>query len=398
MREKAALRLLESPGIEAVLAEAAAALLGPMNRWTLLRTHHRPGAGVTGIYSVQFGHRDGSLEGFLCVTTVDVPGGGHRSLQLEGPAGEILTVWSHPHDPMLPALPWSSNPSAVGQALFNDETASLSPVSYRPLRRAVLRASAGEEVRYLKVLRPGQASGLRNRHELLQAAGVPVPELIDCPIEELVVTEAASGVPLAAQLMNDGARLLDPSSIIELLLGLPADAMQLPARTPWAARVRDYAEGALAALPGEAYRIARIAETVEGLLAAAPTGPLVPTHGDFHEGNLLVTGNRITGVLDVDTLGPGRLVDDLACFLAHLAVLPSVDARYRHVPAALERFRASFMEVVDPSVLNAGAAGVALTLVAGAKRSTRPARSWEADALGRLQVAESFLRSARAGG
>ena len=50
-------------------------------------------------------------------------------------------------------------------------------------------------------------------------------------------------------------------------------------------------------------------------------GPVVATHGDFHEGQLTVTrvgeGWRPSGLLDVDTVGPGHRVDDLACLVAH---------------------------------------------------------------------------------
>ena len=61
-----------------------------------------------------------------------------------------------------------------------------------------------------------------------------------------------------------------------------------------------------------------------GLAGVAPGNE--PTHGDFHEGQLFVAGGVITGVLDVDTVGPGRRADDLACLLAHLSTVQRMTA------------------------------------------------------------------------
>ncbi|MGC8035516.1 phosphotransferase, partial [Salmonella enterica] len=77
-------------------------------------------------------------------------------------------------------------------------------------------------------------------------------------------------------------------------------------------------------------------------------GPVVPTHGDFYEANVLMQEETISCLLDVDSLGPGHRVDDLACFLGHVAVLPAVDSRYVHAPAALDRFARVFAQAVDP--------------------------------------------------
>jgi hypothetical protein len=97
--------------------------------------------------------------------------------------------------------------------------------------------------------------------------------------------------------------------------------------------------------------------------------------------------------MDVDSLGPGHLVDDLACFVGHLAVLPAVHTGYVHIPAALERFCAVFETAVDPAGLRGRAAGVALSLVAGAKTADG-GDGWQQDALQRLAVAEGLAADA----
>ena len=47
------------------------------------------------------------------------------------------------------------------------------------------------------------------------------------------------------------------------------------------------------------------AARIIGLLPDTEPGPVVPSHGDFYEANLLVDGGEITGLLDVDAVGPG---------------------------------------------------------------------------------------------
>lgn len=384
--------LLEGPAIGPALSAAAAALLGTLESWSLRGLHHRPGAGVTGIYAVRCGSTDGPIDGFLCVSTRNLEGHFRRSVRSEGPGSVPLLVWSHPNDPLLPDLAWACDARSVGRDLFGVPAAGLTTLGYRPMRRAVLRAEAAGEVRFLKVLRRGRAAGLRHRHELLFSAGIPVPSPVDSPVHDVLVTRRVPGVPLAQRLMMNGAAELDPRTLVDLLAQLPLSALDLPARPPWAARVHDYARAAATVLPGESGRIAAVASRVQEVIRSVPPGPVVPTHGDFYEGNLLVQDGNVTGVLDLDNVGPGQLVDDLGCFLAHLAVLPCVDARYTEVPAALVRFQHAFEGLVNPLALRARAAGVALTLIAGARKAGQdPSGAWKADALGRLRVAESFL-------
>ena len=82
-------------------------------------------------------------------------------------------------------------------------------------------------------------------------------------------------------------------------------------------------------------------------------------------------------------------MDDLACFLGHLAVLPAVDRRYVHAGRAVERFHRHFAQTVDPAALACRSAAVALSLVAGARDSGR--HDWAEAARGRLDAAERML-------
>lgn len=391
------LAFLEGPGIAEPLRAALATLGRGLDSWFLTQVHHRPGAGATGIYEVASSTAGNSTTSFLCATTARIPSGDPNVVTLNGPDGLRLTVWNHPEDPLLPGLPWACDGQAVGQALFAGQPTVVRTVSYRPLRRAVLVAESGGATRYLKVLRNGNAEPMKRRHSLLTGAGVPAPGLMDVPGQEIVAMMPAEGTPLAELLLRNGADGLAADTLLDLLRRLPDGAMKLPERLAWAVRVRDYAKGAVAVLPDHSARISHLADGVHRLVNSTDAGPKVPSHGDFYEANLLVTGNEVTGLLDVDALGPGHLVDDLACFVAHLAVLPALDPRYVHVPTALERFMHAFDAHVDPAALRARAAGVVVTLIAGAKHSSHHGReaSWQADALERLGIAEDLFRSAR---
>ena len=65
---------------------------------------------------------------------------------------------------------------------------------------------------------------------------------------------------------------------------------------------------------------------VDDARRASEDTALVPGHGDFHAGNVMV-GPRlldpamgpITGLLDLDSVGPGRLDDDLACWFSRFS-------------------------------------------------------------------------------
>ncbi|EMY35463.1 aminoglycoside phosphotransferase [Arthrobacter crystallopoietes BAB-32] len=390
--EAAGLELLESDGMREPLELAVKTIGGSVREWRLSKLQHRPGAGATGIFSVEvaFADRPDRTE-YVCVTSANVPECGLPMVRLQG-GGTNLTAWLYPGDPVLVGLAAACDAAAVAQVAFGGGTAELRMVNYRPLRRAVLTAVQGDKRVFVKVVRPDRAAALLRRHRMLIDAGIPAPEAMAGPADGVVVLREVPGIALAEALMDDGARDLDPQSLINLLHQLPVDALKLSRRPAWAERSTDYAKAAAAVLPGEQERIFRLAERIARLVAVTEAGPVVPTHGDFYEANILADGGRITGLLDVDSLGPGHLVDDLACFIGHLAVLPAVHSAYVHIPQAMERFLQVFDREVDPAGLRGRAAGVALSLVAGAK--TAGSQDWEPDALQRLAAAEELAAAA----
>ncbi|GER21763.1 hypothetical protein NCCP1664_02600 [Zafaria cholistanensis] len=412
--ENLQLALFSAHGSDLVAAALGLEGFAGPDRPRQLQLQHRPGAGISALYELP----PALQAGFVGLSTERRTGSGDGTVRIEIPAEQarglapavpgarlpaeplVVTAWRHPHDPRLPGLPLASDPDRVARLWgCGERLERLETVAYRPLRRAVLRAAfatpgpvVDRRSVYLKVLRPGQAASLHARHTLLRAAGLPVPAVLGGPVEDVLALAEAPGEPLSRRILHDGGTSLDPAAFTELLDGLPAAALALEARPAWSERLRRYADAAASALPAAADRIDGLRGRIEAVLRSTDRGPLVPSHGDFYEANLLMDGPRISGLLDVDAVGPGHRVDDLACFLGHLAVLPAVDARYVHAGAGLEHFGAAFGRSVDPRGLWARSAAVAVSLVAGARTPGAP--GWEPAALARLAAAEDLLERA----
>ncbi|RZU60903.1 aminoglycoside phosphotransferase family protein [Zhihengliuella halotolerans] len=385
--------------------------LDPSNYDTLQPTQvqlqHRPGAGISALYAL----RDGS--GHIGLTTEELPAPAPDSdgtlpyTQLHVPGYEVapqgfdelvVSVWRHPRDPKLPGLAAAAVPERAEVAFgAGDRLTHLETVAYRPLRRAVLRATFAqtepeltERAIYLKVMRPDLADELVERSRLLAGAGLPVPDVLAHQEDGVAAFRELSGASLSRLIMHDGGTSLDPAELVALLDKMPAAVLDLPHRPAWADRVDRYASAARTALPEAAYRIDELERGVRDALDAADRGPLVPTHGDFYEANLLMDENRLVGLLDVDNVGPGRRADDLACLLGHVAVLPAVDPRYVHINEALDHFGSVFERGCDPRALWGSAAGVGVSLIAGA-RVPGQVDEWVPAAMGRLEAAERLL-------
>ena len=131
----------------------------------------------------------------------------------------------------------------------------------------------------------------------------------------------------------------------------------------------------LVELPGRASEIADLGERLLAADARAELGPVVATHGDFYEANIFTVDGRATSVIDIESAGPGHLVDDLATLMAHLVVLPDLSAvHYAQLPGLIDRWYAAFCDVVDGPTLRARTAGLILGLMSGAGEAQASAR------------------------
>lgn len=126
----------------------------------------------------------------------------------------------------------------------------------------------------------------------------------------------------------------------------------------------------------------------------------MPTHGDFYEAQLLLgghgTGTLVTGVLDVDTAGPGLRADDLSCLLAHASLLATVEPGHARATAAVRSGWLREMETgrraVDSRDLRLRVAGVLLSLATGPYRVQQ--KAWRPNTIRRVDLVERWVDAA----
>ena len=154
------------------------------------------------------------------------------------------------------------------------------------------------------------------------------------------------------------------------------------------ARLRRHVRLLRAIVPEESARLERLREALSG---AAPQ-PTVITHGDFHEGNILVGDPGISGLLDVDDAGPGERVDDLGVLIGRIWVLGHGRAGELALRYAADLLRRSEADV-DPAELRRRV-GVALV-----GRATGPFRNqldgWREQTRARIALAERWAGGRR---
>jgi Phosphotransferase enzyme family len=314
-----------------------------------------------------------------------------------------VAVWLYPNDPDLPGLPRAAVPNALALLLnehrvldhpVTGESIALEMISYRPRRRAVLKAvvttSSGPKTFFVKVLRESSYGPTLQRHELLRRARFPAVVVAAATADFILVLHQVPGRPLT-QAIFDEAMPCTAESLIMLLDSLPSGVIAFPRRKPWTGAVATYAEMIAAALPVLDPQLRWLVAQVSGGLAGMPPG-LEPTHGDFHEGQLFVSNGVITGVLDIDTIGPGRRADDLACMIAHLSTMQRMTPEQA---AGLTRLINLWLQVfdtrVDPVELRLRAAGVIVSLATGPYRGQEP--NWQAETARMIESAVSLVQS-----
>lgn len=365
---------------------------GRLLSWRARQVDHQPGQGCTAAYEVRVRWPDGrdTLER-MAACTGRIPDG----VPVLDDGTERVGVWRYPYDPELPALAAAADEAAVAGLLdgfgLGGGPVRLALRAYRPRRRAVVEAVAERGRLFLKVVRPSRVRWLHERHRMLVAAGVPVPPSLGHTPDGLLVLQALPGRSLRQVLRDGDPAAPSGAALLGLLDRLPAALATGRRRRTWAEKAPHYAAVVGAALPEVAERAAGLAAAIG---EASRRGPVVPVHGDLYEAQLLVAGDRITGVLDLDTAGPGERTDDLACVLGHLSVLADL---YRPQATSINRlgarYLAAFERVVDPAQLRYRVAAVVLSLATGPHRVQEP--GWPDATRRRLDLAERWVASGR---
>ncbi|PZF80175.1 phosphotransferase [Jiangella anatolica] len=392
------LALLTGPSVPDILDAALTPAGGTLLDWSVRDVDHRPGDRTTVSYVARVSWSPGDERSETYAATVSGTRPSDGLVVTDG--DRFVQVWRFPYDPELPGLAAACFPSSVGDLLrglgLPPDGVQLRVVSYRPRKRAVIEVVTSTQRLFIKVLRPGQVRDVDSRHRVLTRAGVPVPRSLGWSDDGIIVLAPLRGTPLRVALETGATALRDPAELVALLDRLPAEIAGLPRRAAWSSHAAHYAGVIAAASPSLGAVALDVADEVAAGLAARADGD-EPTHGDFYDAQLFVEHGAVSGLLDIDTLGPGRRADDLACLVAHLSVLATDGfAAADGARAALADWLPVLDRRVDPAELRLRAAGVTLSLATGPYRAQDA--DWQQATELRVRLAERWLSAGSSGG
>ncbi len=393
--------LLTGPDVDGLLRAAVEHAGGLLKSWSLDHVDANPELSTTATYVAEVEWPYGTRTELLGVSARSgrlAPSDAKAEIFADG--NREVAVWLYPEDPDLPGLPRAAFAEQLAELLTSEadlgrtvspEAVKLTMIGYRPRRRAVVRAVLEDprEVLYVKVLRPKLFDDVVAKHRMLLRAGVPAPEIVAATQDKLLVLRELPGTALARALFEPG----DPCTaeqLIDLLDSMPSEVAALDRRPPWSDAVAHYAAMVSKALPETTAELEWAAGRISEGLTPYPPGH-EPTHGDFHEGQLRVAGGRIVGMLDVDTIGPGRRADDLACLIAHLSTIQRMNEEQEaKVRDLLRRWVPVFDERVDPVELRLRAAAVVISLATGPYRGQE--KHWQETTWRMVRAASALIR------
>lgn len=391
--------LLGAGSVEAIAATLAA-VDGTVERSTPAQTTYYPGRSLTVRHDVRVRWADGSRTDESIVLGAGRKPPGDAMKVTDGHLE--MVVWRVPHDPWLPGLAPALSPTAM-TALFDQlglpsDDLRTKLRAYRPGRRAVVEVTGRGARAFLKIVPTRSVEKLHRQHEAL-AGEVPVPASLGWSAEQgIVVLQALPGRTLRQALFG-GFGLPGAGALLATLDRLPAiapgaDGASADVTVNW--RAHEFADVIGNVAPELDRRVLALADGIRPYEKRAAGDDVVPVHGDFYEAQLLVDGGRITGLLDVDTFGAGRRVDDLATMIGHLSVLALGQPRRQAIERYAARLLDRFDREVDPGTLRAAVAGVVLGLATGPFRVLEP--NWLHHTKARVALAERWLASARLAG
>ena len=377
-----------------VLATAVTAAGGRLLVCDPVHVHYRPGHELVVRYRAEVVGPDGTPERHTLLAGTAV-GGPHAGTLHVTTDDEALTVgvWRWPFDPVLPGLATAVTGHLASRFLGAHLSAPLSPevVVYRPTERAVVRITdAGGGRVYVKVVPPATVAGLVARHEALANAGLPVPRVVASDAAAgLVALSEVAGPTLRELVKGDRDGWPPAAEFLELRGRLARAATDAPPRPTRRADAIAHAAMLTTVLPAARAQLDQV--TGPWRRGAITSGPPATIHGDLHEGQVIIGGGRITGLLDVDEVGPGDPLDDLATVLGHLRyrqVTAPDQAVSARIAAYADALRAGFAEDVAPDQLDASTAAVLIGLATGPFRVQM--KGWQAATAAVLDAATAL--------
>lgn len=300
------------PAVEILLGPGAGApleaLIGPVIDFRLRQVTWWPAKSITVRYEV----RTSSGVSQVVACSGSIPDG---AAILE--SGDIrLGLWKVPNDPALPGLA-----SVLDERTLRPMLASIGLVTdslttrlraYRPGRRAVVQVDTDQTRIFIKVGRPRDIRRLHETHQRLSQV-LPVPMSLGYD-GELGILVMPSGRGLTLREALDGTGSLPPAGLVASLVeGLPEPVDPNRTRST-IGKVGSLADLLVRIVPDQSSTVGRLVAAI----GEEDVPSSVPIHGDFHDGQVLVDGEGITGLLDVDTHAFGHPADDPATMLGHL--------------------------------------------------------------------------------
>jgi hypothetical protein len=391
--------LLTSADVGPLLTAAVQHAGGQLLSWALDHVDANPAQSTTATYSALIDWPYGRREELLGVSArASGPVDTDSVAEIFADGKREVAVWIYPNDPDLPGLARAAYAESMAEVCnahqvfslpVQPEQLDLQMIGYRPRRRAVVRVSDGTDVVYIKVLRARLFDDVVTRHLVLANAGVPVAPILATTEDHLLILAELPGRPLAKAIFDPN----DPcgaEALINTLDAMPAQVSELPRRPPWPDAIGHYARMVAQSMPALEPRLEWLVEQIDGGLYSIPPGD-EPTHGDFHEGQVHVSNGAVCGLLDTDTLGPGRRADDLACLVAHLSTIQRMNAAQEaRVHQLVRKWVPVFDTRVDPTELRLRAAAVIISLATGPFRSQEP--EWERETAFMVGSAEALVR------
>jgi Ser/Thr protein kinase RdoA (MazF antagonist) len=164
-----------------------------------------------------------------------------------------------------------------------------------------------------------------------------VPDSLGWTTNGILVMPGLAGITLREVLRSRRLAVPAPAALDAMLDRLPDAVAGRPARRSLVASASHHGGVIASALPA-------LREQVDDLVGELQRRPLaehdtVPVHGDFYEAQLLVRSGRVVGLLDVDTVGAGQRIEDIANMLGHLSVLAVATDR----PKPVKRYGAALL-------------------------------------------------------
>lgn len=284
------------------------------------------------------------------------------------PVGKAdLAAFKYPSDPDLPAFEvfaLRQSRNRVLRKLFSDdETLDVELLSYRPLRRAVFRVSGEQQTYFLKIVKPNRIEGIVQRHQFMFSKAIPVPEVVWwSPTGAMIMRELPGQTMFQAFLDSQVADLAVWHEARERLVSLT----ESPFRRASAIESVDWAFSALTLLyPNRKMDFQLLDSYLKTQRDAERTAAEhnLPSHGDLHYGQILVSGDGtdISAILDLDSFGLGNPADDVAAFGSQLSLYRLSSA----IPdpgttSSLEREWEEWVENLDSAMASASRARLAL--------------------------------------